>query len=113
MKKYLFIGILLCTSCISKEQPYEYTGNDSIKIATIKEFEELGFTIVKNKKGNNPMEIPEDTLDLFVAFKKYHQNMPKVDTSIVFQTTVEETIDETIDTNVTGCGGVSQNDITV
>ena len=89
MKKYLFIGILLCTSCISKEQPYEYTGNDSIKIQTIKEIEEMGFTIVRNKKGNNPMEIPEDTLDLFVAFKKYHQNMPKVDTTIVFQTTVK------------------------
>ena len=89
MKKYLFIGILLCTSCISKEQLYEYTGNDSIKIATIKEFEELGFTIVRNKKGDNLMRISEETIDLFVAFKKYHQNLPKVDTTIVFQTTVK------------------------
>ena len=107
MKKYLFIGILLCTSCISKEQPYEYTGNDSIKIQTIKEIEEMGFTIVRNKKGDNLMRISEETIDLFVAFKKYHQNMPKVDTTIVFETIVEETIVETIDTNVTGCGGVS------
>ena len=90
MKKYLFIGILLCTSCISKEQPYEYTGNDSVKIQTIKEIEEMGFTIVKNKKGDNPMHIPEEAVDLFVAFKKNHQNMPKVDTTVVFQTTVKE-----------------------
>lgn len=89
MKKYLFIGILLCTSCISKEQPYEYTGNDSIKIQTIKEIEEMGFTIVRNKKGDNPMQISEEAIDLFVAFKKYHQNLPKVDTTIVFQTTVK------------------------
>ena len=89
MKKYLFIGILLCTSCISKEQPYEYTGNDSIKIQTIKEIEEMGFTIVRNKKGDNPMRISEEAIDLFVAFKKYHQNLPKVDTTIVFQTTVK------------------------
>ena len=49
----------------------------------------MGFTIVKNKKGDNPMHIPEEAVDLFVAFKKNHQNMLKVDTTIVFQTTVK------------------------
>lgn len=87
MKYYVYIlfGIVL-VSCTT---PYQYTGNDSIKIQTIKEFEEMGFTIVRNKKGDNPMRISEEAIDLFVAFKKYHQNMPKVDTTIVFQTTVK------------------------
>ena len=88
MKYYVYIlfGIVLA-SCTT---PYQYTGNDSVKIQTIKEIEEMGFTIVKNKKGDNPMHIPEEAVDLFVAFKKNHQNMPKVDTTVVFQTTVKE-----------------------
>ena len=84
-----FFSMLLYISCESHEKAYEYTGNDSIKIQTIKEIEEMGFTIVRNKKGDNPMQITEEAIDLFVAFKKYHQNLPKVDTTIVFQTTVK------------------------
>jgi len=91
---FFIFSMLLSISCESQEKAYEYTGNDSVKIATIKKFEELGFTIVKNKKSKNPMEIPEDTLDLFVAFTKYHQNISKhkIDTTIVVEMITEEKV---------------------
>ena len=54
--------------------------------------------VIKEEEGKeeskNPMEIPEDTLDLFVAFTKYHQNISKhkIDTTIVVEMITEEKV---------------------
>ena len=67
---FFIFSMLLSISCESQEKAYEYTGNDSIKSQMINRIKEMGFTIVKEDKNSNDMQISEKVIDLFVEIEK-------------------------------------------